>query len=63
MESTTNKEKAINFIKKLPNNLSMHQIAYQLDMEQQLENAQADSDAGRVQSAEEVRERLKEWLE
>jgi len=53
----------INLIKNLPNHLTLHQIAYQLEMEQQLENAQRDSDAGRLLSSEEVRERLKDWLD
>jgi predicted transcriptional regulator len=46
----------------IPFDLTLHQIAYQLEMEQQLEKAQQDSDAGRVLNSEEVRERLKDWL-
>jgi predicted transcriptional regulator len=59
----SNKEKAINIIKKLPNNFSLHQIAYQLEIEEQLEKSQQDSDAGRVLNSEEVKERLKDWLD
>ena len=63
MEMPSNKEKAISFIKKLPNHLTLHQIAYQLEMEQQLEKAQQDSDAGRVLNSVQVRERFKDWLD
>ncbi len=55
-------KKAIDFIKNLPNNLTIHEIVYQLEMEEQLEKAQEDSQAGRLLNSEEVKERLKDWL-
>jgi hypothetical protein len=63
MEISSNKEKAISLIKKLPNNITLHQIAYQLEMEQQLEKAQQESDAGKVLNSEEGQERHKDWLD
>jgi hypothetical protein len=41
----------------------LHQIAYPLEIEQQLEKSQQDSDAERVLSSEEVSEQLKDWLD
>jgi hypothetical protein len=43
--------------------MSLHQIAYQLEMEQQLGKAQQDSESGRILSSEDVRGRFKGWLE
>ena len=62
MEYATNKEKTIDFIKNLPNNLTIHEIVYQLEMEEQLEKAQEDSSSGQLLNSEEVKERLKDWL-
>ena len=56
------KKKLIDFIKNLPNNLTIHEVVYQLEMEEQLEKAQEDSQAGRLLNSEEVKERLKDWL-
>lgn len=63
MELLSNKDKAIKIINNLPNHLTLHQIAYQLEMEQQLEIAQKDSDEGRILDSVAVKKRFKDWID
>ena len=59
----SNKERAINLIKNMANDVTLHEIVYQLAMEERLEQAAQDSAAGRVLTQEEIRARFKHWLD
>jgi len=47
----------------MPNHKTLYQIIYQLELEQQLVNAQKDSDEGRILDSDEVKKRFKGWID
>jgi len=59
---TTAKENAIDFIKKLPDNLSVEEIAYKLYVNEKINKAQEQIREGKYISHEEAREKMKKWL-
>lgn len=59
---TTAKENAIDFIKKLPDNLSVEEIAYKLYVNEKINKAQDQIREGKYISHEEAREKMKKWL-
>ena len=59
---TTAKENAIDFIKKLPDNLSVEEIAYKLYVNEKINKAQEQIREGKYISHEEVKEKMKKWL-
>jgi len=59
---TTAKENAIDFIKKLPDNLSVEEIAYKLYVNEKINKAQEQIREGKYISHEEVKEKIKKWL-
>ena len=56
------KETAIDFIKNLPDNLSVEEIAYKLYINEKLNNAQKQMENGDFVSHEDAKERMKKWL-
>ncbi len=59
---TTAKENAIDFIKKLPDNLNVEEIAYKLYVNEKINKAQEQIREGKYISHEEVKEKMKKWL-
>ncbi len=56
------KETAIDFIKNLPENLSVEEIAYKLYINIKLDKAQKQIETGNFVTHEEAKERMKKWL-
>jgi hypothetical protein len=59
---TTPKENAIDFIRKLPDNLSVEEIAYKLYVNDKINKAQEQIREGKYISHEEAKEKMKKWL-
>jgi len=59
---TTAKENAIDFIKNLPDNLSVEEIAYKLCVNEKINKAQGQIREGKYISHEEAKEKMKKWL-
>jgi hypothetical protein len=56
------KETAIDFIKNLPENLTVEEIAYKLYISEKLSRAQKQMENGNFVSHEDAKERMKKWL-
>ncbi len=56
------KETAIDFIKNLPENLSIEEIAYKLYLNEKLTKAQKQMENGNFVTHEDAKERMKKWL-
>jgi hypothetical protein len=56
------KETAIDFIKNLPENLTVEEIAYKLYISEKLSRAQKQMENGNFISHEDAKERMKKWL-
>ncbi|MFX1259964.1 MAG: hypothetical protein ACFFAN_19110 [Promethearchaeota archaeon] len=56
------KETAIEFIKSLPENLSVEKIAYKLYISEKLNKAQKQMENGNFVSHDEAKERMTKWL-
>ena len=56
------KETAIDFIKNLPEDLSIEEIAYKLYINEKLNKAQKQMENGNFVSHEDAKERMKKWL-
>ncbi len=56
------KELAIEFIRTLPDNLSVEEIAYRLYFEQKLLNAQQQIKDGKYHTHEQAKGIMKKWL-
>ena len=63
MAQVSNKQKAIEIINQLPENITLYEIAYKLDLEDRFAKAQKDSDEGNLYSQAIVEERLKSWFD
>ncbi len=63
MEGISAKDLVIEFVKNLPDNLTMEQIMYRISFEQNLLTAQEQVRKGQVHSHEEVKELVKKWLQ
>ncbi len=57
------KETAIDFIKNLPENLSIEEIAYKLYINDKLTKAQKQVENGNFVTHEDAKERMKKWLQ
>ena len=56
------KDSIIDFIKKLPENLTVEEIAYKLYIDERINKAQRQMKDGNFLTHEEAKERLKKWL-
>jgi len=56
------KESVINFIKNLPEDLTVEEIAYKLYLDERINKAQKQMKEGNYLTHEEAKERLKKWL-
>ncbi len=56
------KESVIDFIKKLPDNLTVEEIAYKLYIDERINKAQKQMKDGNYLTHEEAKKRLKKWL-
>ena len=56
------KESAIDFIKNLPDNLSVEEIAYKLYINEKLNKAQKQMENGNFVTHEDAKEWMKKWL-
>ncbi|TFG30150.1 MAG: hypothetical protein EU532_01560 [Promethearchaeota archaeon] len=56
------KDTVIEFIKKLPDNLTVEEIAYKLYIDERINKAQSQMKDGKYLTHEEAKERLKKWL-
>jgi len=56
------KDSVIDFIKKLPDNLTVEEIAYKLYIDERINKAQEQMKDGNYLTHEEAKERLKKWL-
>ena len=63
MANVSNKQKAIEIINQLPENITLQEIAYKLDLEERFAKVQKDSEEGKLYSQAEVEEHLKKWFE
>ena len=59
---TTSKDSAIKFIRNLPENLSVEEIAYKFYIHEKINRAQKQMEEGNYISHEEAKERMKKWL-
>jgi len=56
------KDSVINFIKNLPDNLTVEEIAYKLYFDVRINKAQKQMKEGNYLTHEEAKERLRKWL-
>ena len=56
------KDSVIDFIKKLPDNLTVEEITYKLCIEERINKAQQQMKDGNYLTHKEAKERLKKWL-
>jgi len=56
------KDSVIDFIKNLPNDLTVEEIAYKLYLDERINKAQKQMKEGNYLTHEEAKERLKKWL-
>ena len=56
------KDSVIDFIKKLPDNLTVEEIAYKLYIDERINKARQQMKDGNYLPHEEAKERLKKWL-
>ncbi len=60
--SRSTKEIAIEFIRSLPDNLTIEEIAYRLYFEQKLHEAQEQIQEGKYHTHEQAKDIMKKWL-
>jgi len=56
------KDSIIDFIKNLPDDLTVEEIAYKLYLDERISKAQKQMKEGNYLTHEEAKERLKKWL-
>lgn len=56
------KDSVIDFVKNLPDDLTVEEIAYKLYLDERIIKAQKQMKEGNYLTHEEVKERLKKWL-
>ena len=56
------KDSVIDFVKNLPDDLTVEEIAYKLYLDERINKAQKQMKDGNYLTHEEVKERLKKWL-
>jgi hypothetical protein len=56
------KDSVIDFIKNLPDDLTVEEIAYKLYLDERINKAQKQMKEGNYLTHEEAKERLKKWL-
>ena len=56
------KDSVIDFIKNLPDDLTVEEIAYKLHLDERINKAQKQMKEGNYLTHEEAKERLKKWL-
>jgi predicted transcriptional regulator len=56
------KEQVLEVLDQLPDDATLDQVQYQLAVRQQIAEGDADIEAGRVLSHEQVKERLSRWF-
>jgi hypothetical protein len=61
--SISEKERVLNFIKTLPDDMTMEEITYRLYLEQRISKAEQQIEDGHFKTHEEAKERMKKWLE
>ncbi len=62
MPPLSSKEKVINFIKSLPDGLTVEEITYHLYVNERIIKAQQQIKDGNYHTHEEAKERMKKWL-
>ena len=58
----TAKEEAIQLIRRLPDDTTLEEIQYHLNVKQKVQRGMRDVEEGRVYSQEEVEKRMKRWV-
>ncbi len=58
----TAKEEVIDLLNQLPDDSTLEEIQYHLYVRQKIQRGLQDADQGKVQSQEEVENRMKKWL-
>ncbi len=58
----TAKEEVIDLLHQLPDDSTVEEIQYHLYVRQKIQRGLQDADQGKVQSQEEVENRMKKWL-
>jgi hypothetical protein len=58
----TVKEMVINFIKSLPDDLTVEEIAYKIYIDERINKARKQIKEGKYLNHDEAKERLKKWL-
>jgi len=56
------KDSVIDFVKNLPDDLTVEEIAYKLYLDERINKAQKQMKEGNYLTHEEAKERLKKWL-
>lgn len=62
MPPLSSKEKVLNFIKSLPDDLSVEEITYRLYVNERILKAQQQIEDGNFLTHEDAKERMKKWL-
>lgn len=62
MPPLSSKDKVINFIKSLPDDLSVEEITYRLYVNERIIKAQQQIKDGNFLTHEDAKERMKKWL-
>ncbi len=62
MQPLSSKEKVLNFIKSLPDDLSVEEITYRLYVNERILKAQQQIEDGNFLTHEDAKERMKKWL-
>ena len=62
MPPLSSKEKVLNFIKSLPDDLSVEEITYRLYVNERIFKAQQQIKDGNFLTHEDAKERMKKWL-
>ena len=62
MPPLSSKEKILNFIKSLPDDLSVEEITYRLYVNERILKAQQQIEDGNFLTHEDAKERMKKWL-
>jgi hypothetical protein len=58
---TISKDEVLELVRQLPDEVDVEELIYRLYLREKLAAAEADIAAGRTLSAEEVRERIRQW--
>lgn len=62
MPPLSSKEKVLNFIKSLPDDLSVEEITFRLYVNERILKAQQQIEDGNFLTHEDAKERMKKWL-